>query len=267
MSNRQIATLIAMLILVGGCIDSGGAPEGTTSNSESNVAVSDDTAVSDDADVTELPVRVDFNQGVLFLPEMLPADLEPCVEGARSGSTDRFCSSENEDRWLQVALRQTHELRISDGEAIPNSDGAVWLFVSEDRRELAVPISAWYSVVILGKNMTDGEVLSAAASILGIAYRSDLYGSYEERLDLDAVTEADLAQLLGDGARAAVQPGQASISSPQSNVLVVDGNLNSLADFAYTIDRPSLVGGMGRPIVVGGSPSTGRTQVAWEQRG
>lgn len=212
-------------------------------------------------------VKVDFNQGVLFLPEMLASDLEPCVEGARRGTTDRFCSSEIDDRWLQVSLRQNHELRLSEGEAIPDSGGAVWLHVGDDRRELAAPISAWYSVVLLGKNMTEQELVSIAESIPGIAYPSDLAATNEERLDLDATAEGDLAQLLGTGARATIQSGQASISSPDVSVLIVDGSLNRLADFAFTIDRPRLVGGMGRPIVVGESGSGTRSQVAWEQRG
>ncbi len=270
---RRITIAAAAVVILVGVFGAGYAIlRPTTSDSDSRDDATTTLAVAAATPSSSSPslIATDLETRVLFLPTLLPSDLKQCLQGRELGDSDRFCSESSEDRWLQVALRQSHEVQLSSGTPIPASSGAVWLPTQPDRLELAFPLAQFYILDLIGKSVTEDEMLEIMVSVPGVANREALIGEYDSRLDLEALSEDELANSLFDPTtepRATNQGSQAVIYADGMTLLIVDGFLNRLLDFAYTMNRPELIEGMDRPVVVGFSTTTEVVEVAWEQRG
>lgn len=207
--------------------------------------------------------------GLLYLPSALPTDLSLCVDALQARALARFCSDEDPNRWIQVTLQPSHEVPLGAGTGEPTVPGARWLPTQPDRLIVAVPLARFHVLTLLGKTVTAAELLSAVESVPTLVDPDLLVGEYEKPLDVAALTDSQLENLIGPGSsvvRTSHDDGSTTVFLDGSTLLIVDGALNPLSEFAFTLDMPRALEGLDRPVAIGES-ADGVIQLAWQQRG
>ena len=160
-------------------------------------------------------------------------------------------------------------VRLEGAPPIPDTHGGVWLNRS-DPAEIAIPSGAFHFVVVTSKALPDNELIAVAGSIPVVANRDALYGSYEVPLDLDAVSDDQLAGLMSHldaNPRVAGRGwGEAQVLTSTVFLSLFDGDGLTVPDFATTLPLPRLITA-DRPVIVGESTARRRVYAIWDQRG
>lgn len=201
-------------------------------------------------------------------PTLLPEGWELCRHLERAQTGDRWCHPDDEDVWLQVATRQRDLVRLDLGEPIEGSATGVWLARTEPI-EAAFPSSAGDVVVVSSAALPEDSLVTIAESIPLVGSRDSLYAEYELPLDLETVSDEELAKLLeslGEEVRVNRRNLEASIFTSVIILRVFAVDELYVPDLAPWIPKPRLIDG-DRPVVVGESESRSRSYAIWDQRG
>jgi hypothetical protein len=244
--------------------------------SEERVGASSDTnEVTTPATMTTLPqmVLVEYlpEPALLYHPTVLPLGWQKCRQLEDSSRGDRFCDPDQEDVWIQVAIRDATPVVLANAVPISDAHGAMWLSQT-DPVEIAVPSGTFSLVVALGNRVDGEDLLAVVESIPLVSSRDSLYGSYELPLAMADLTEEQLAGLV---AAVDENPRVVGQGDAQGDVQVYaaavtlrafpNEDSGTLPDFAATLSLPRLLV-TDRPVVVGETPSRGRSVAVWDQR-
>lgn len=244
----------------GETVTSGGAVEASTTISEPSASTMARVVLT----------RFESDPPLLYYPTLLPEGWETCRQLEDKSKGDRFCDPDDEPAsWLQVAVKDADLVRLDQGRS-SGDHGGVWL-ESGERSEIAYPVGQFLAVVISTEtDLTEDDVLAISESIPLVGARATLYGSYELPLDLDAVTDEQLAELVEgidpDPRIAGRRTGEAQIFTSTGSLYLFFGDGYTVPDFGPTVPYPYLAVA-DRPLVVGESPSRGIVYAVWDQRG
>ncbi|MEA3509972.1 MAG: hypothetical protein U9R51_00915, partial [Actinomycetota bacterium] len=133
--------------------------------------------------------------GLLYYPTLIPAGWELCRQIEDIDQGDRFCDPDDDEAWLQVAVKDSGVVPTDGAPFVSGSDTAVWLDHARFL-EIATPVGAFQTLVVSSNALSDDDIVVVFESIPLVANRAALYGSYEVHLDLDAVSDEQLAALL-----------------------------------------------------------------------
>jgi hypothetical protein len=126
-----------------------------------------------------------------------------------------------------------------------------------------------YVVVLNNATIPSETLLEVAVSIPVVIDYASLYGTHEDRLAVDLVTDEDLAALLleyDDDPTVTKAQFEVQVFAPTVSVLGFGADGSSVPEFAWTIPRPRLIQA-DRPIVVGELPDRLRGYAVWDQAG
>jgi hypothetical protein len=205
---------------------------------------------------------------LLYYPTVLPAGWELCRQLEDISKGDRFCAPDDDDNWLQVSVKDSYQVQLS-GTSVPEISNAQWVTIV-GQAVLAVPSGQFEVTLIETPAIPDDALVTIAQSIPLIGDRDALYADYELPIDLGAVPEAALADLLRDldaePRVVAERPGEAQVFAGNVSLAAFGSSTPALPDLAATIPFPRLIGS-DRPLVCGESPSRNRAYAIWDQRG
>lgn len=206
---------------------------------------------------------------LLYYPTLIPAGWELCRQIEDIAQGDRFCAADDDQAWLQVAVKDSGVVPTDGAPFVSGSNTAVWLDHARFL-EIANPVGTFQTLVVSSNALSDDDIVAVFESIPLVANRAALYGSYEVPLDLDAVSDGQLADLLtqydSDPQVAGRRWGEAQVHTPTVSLQLFYGDGLTVPDFATTLAMPRLIDA-DRPIVVGESPTRNRTYAIWDQRG
>ncbi len=209
---------------------------------------------------------------LLYYPTVLPEGWEVCRQLEDKSKGDRFCDPDEESSslWLQIAVKDADTVRLDRGQSTGDPHGGVWL-ENDERIEVAYQAGQFLVVVVSTESdLTADDVLVISDSIPLVGARDTLYGAYELPLDLDAVTDEQLAELVSeidsDPRIAGRRTGEAQIFMSDGSLSLFFGDGYTVPDYGPTLPLPYL-GAADRPLVVGESLSRGIAYAVWDQRG
>lgn len=224
------------------------------------------TTLSVDAPMSLEPY--DAEPALLYYPTVLPEGWDLCRQLEDISKGDRFCAPNDDDTWLQIAVKDHGEVRLT-GTPVRDIPNAQWVTVVGET-VLAVPSGEFQVVLVEGSGIPNTDVVAIAETIPLIGDRDALYADYEVPLDLQAVPGDALGDLLStvdpEPRVAGRRTGEAQVYAETVSLSVFTGGGPTLPDFAATIPLPRLVPA-DRPLVVGESPSRSRSYAFWDQRG
>ena len=205
---------------------------------------------------------------ILYHPTTLPHGWEACrvVDDASVG--DRFCDPNDDESWVQVSVKESDQVRGSGAQPTGDDHNGVWLDQGESN-EVAYRRGPRYVVVLNNATIPVQALLDIAASIPVVSDYASLYGTHEDRLAADLVTDEELAALLldyDDDPTVTRAQFEVQVFAPQVSVYGFGADKSSVPDFAWTIPRPRLIPA-DRPIVVGELPERLRGYAVWDQAG
>ena len=124
-------------------------------------------------------------------------------------------------------------------------------------------------MVVSSAALPEDSLITIAESIPLVGSRDSLYSAYEPPLNLETVTDEDLARLLesaGEDVRVTRRDLEASVFTSVIILRLFAVDELYVPDLAPWIPKPRLIDA-NRPVVVGESESRSRTYAIWDQRG
>lgn len=204
---------------------------------------------------------VTYDEEFLLYPRLLPRGYEHCWVADEFRETDRFCDPQSEDRWLNISF--DHQIQLGSGTYATDFHSAESIEVG---RRLVVPIG-FAALVVTASGSSVDEILAVTESIPIVGEREALYSAPEVPLDVDSLTDEQIAGLVdADEPSGLTRYGGSFRLSAGDLSLNASPSFDPLYKFTSTMPMPRLVLRGGRPAIVGES-AQGRWWATWMQRG